>query len=280
MVFNKVYVTVKSFANKPCIVFYRQREVALYLRTRNGKVDGAESAPFVLPHRWTFATLMSCIEDNIKRTNDIKEIKIKQLYYKKAKGKGIVKLNGDCDVSCLLKEYPLTYQSGKRRKESTMYLAVDWEIVGMECYEKKMFYYSILFNLFFSVEANADFTPRKSPRIQAKGIDIFVHQVNQDLKISTNSDVIHKVRANSSVADVKSLLESYGCTEKVYVPTKGLYWIRKGTKQLVSLRNDEDLATCKQEYTKEGIRIACRAFSLAEDGQGNIITRNINLKMS
>lgn len=34
----------------------------------------------------------------------------------------------------------------------------------------------------------------------------------------------------------------------MFNPAKGLYWLRKGKKQLVSLKSPEDLQTCKDEY--------------------------------
>ena len=66
------------------------------------------------------------MKQHIKReTNSDGEVDITQLYYKKNKGKTVVKLTGDGDILALLNEYPLTYKSGKRKKETTMYLAVD-----------------------------------------------------------------------------------------------------------------------------------------------------------
>ena len=43
----------------------------------------------------------------------------------------------------------------------------------------------------------------------------------------------------------------------LYVPRKGIYWLRKGNKQPVFLKTDEDLETCKKEYGTGSIRIAC-----------------------
>lgn len=50
----------------------------------------------------------------------------------------------------------------------------------------------------------------------------------------------------------------------IYVPTSGLYWLRKGTKQCVSIKNDEDLKSAITEYTSKNgqissINIACLA---------------------
>lgn len=94
---------------------------------KNGKVYGAESMPFVLPRRWTFQTLSSCVADYVNRNNTGKELIIKQLYYKRAHAKGVVKLNSDCDISALLQEYPMRQPSGKRKRSTCMYLAVDLE---------------------------------------------------------------------------------------------------------------------------------------------------------
>lgn len=66
------------------------------------------------------------MKQHIKRvTNSDEEVDITRLYYKKSKGKTVVKLTGDGDILALLNEYPLTYKSGKRKRETTMYLAVD-----------------------------------------------------------------------------------------------------------------------------------------------------------
>ena len=87
--------------------FLQFREVSLFTQVKNGKVYGAESTPFVLPRRWTFKTLSSCVADYVNRNNTGKELIIKQLYYKRAHAKGVVKLNSDCNISALLQEYPM-----------------------------------------------------------------------------------------------------------------------------------------------------------------------------
>ena len=93
----------------------------------SGKVSGAENTPFVLPQRWTFTTLKNCVSDYVNRGKEETQLIVKQLYYKRSQGKGVVKINSDADIPSLLKEYPLTYPSGKRRRSCTMYLAVDLE---------------------------------------------------------------------------------------------------------------------------------------------------------
>ena len=97
------------------------------LLSKNGKVEGAECTPlFVLPNRWTYQTLWDCVKQHIKRvTNSDGEVDITQLYYKKSKGKTVLKLSGGGDVLALLNECPQTYKSRKRKRETTMYLAAD-----------------------------------------------------------------------------------------------------------------------------------------------------------
>lgn len=92
---------------------------------KSGKVNGAESTPFILPRRWTFETLKKCVADFVGRNNPSKKFEIKQLFYKRARGKGVVKIDGDGDISALLKEYPLVYPSGKKKAKVLMYLAVE-----------------------------------------------------------------------------------------------------------------------------------------------------------
>ena len=96
---------------------------------QNGKVDGAESTPFVLPQRWTYNTLLACVKDYSTRSLG-EEVEVLQLYCKKAKAKTVVKINSDTDIPALLNEYPLCYKSGKNRSEVVMYVAVDFRKAG------------------------------------------------------------------------------------------------------------------------------------------------------
>lgn len=89
-----------------------------------------------------------------------------------------------------------------------------------------------------------------------------MHELSKDMKVSSNSDVLHKVSADSTIQEINTLLKTYSNDEKVYTPSKGLYWLRKGSKQIVSLRNEEDLAKCKEEYKQLCIRLACHAIYL------------------
>ena len=67
-------------------------------------------------------------------------------------------------------------------------------------------------------------------------------------------------------------------TKKMYNPAKGLYWFRKGKKQLVSLKSPEDLQTCKDEY-KGNLHLACHKVSL-EKSSGIIAFNHFFLKES
>lgn len=105
-----------------------QREVSLFMTVKAGKVSGAESTPFPLKQGWTYDTLETCVEGYIK-ANIAPNRKIKQMYYKRNRGKGVVFLNGDGDIPALLKEYPVCYPTGKKkaRQDCVLYLAVDLE---------------------------------------------------------------------------------------------------------------------------------------------------------
>ena len=124
------YIQYKLNYNLIFVLFYisLQREVSLFMSVKDGKVYGAESTPFVLPHRWTYQTLKNCVEDYINRdlSNGNQPRIVKQMYYKRARGKGVVRLDGDGDIVALLKEYPIFYPSGKRKTgRCVMFLAVD-----------------------------------------------------------------------------------------------------------------------------------------------------------
>ena len=107
--------------------------MSLFLQVKAGKVVGPEMTPFVLPNRWTFETLKNCVEDYVQRkTNEHR--RVKQLYYKRSRGKSVERLDGDSDISALLDEYPLRYPSGKKRERHTMYLAVDLDDKGKPKY--------------------------------------------------------------------------------------------------------------------------------------------------
>jgi len=118
----------------------------------------------------------------------------------------------------------------------------------------------------FSAEA---VTPRRSPRLSNNdAYDIFVFKLTKAnkgvLRVSSNSSVIHKVGKDNDLNSIKALLRSHSANDITFVPSYGLYWLRKGSKEPVALNTDEDLTSCKQEYlSKTGrqlasIRLACR----------------------
>lgn len=115
-------------------IFYFEREVALYTSTKNGMVPGTELGVFVLPHRWTFATLRACVYDFLASQFDAREkdIRIDRMYYKKSgKSRTVVVINGDMDISALLDEYPLTFACGRKKsgQRAKIIMAVDWSLV-------------------------------------------------------------------------------------------------------------------------------------------------------
>ena len=84
------------------------------------EVKGAESIPFELPSRWDFKSLIM-IKDHVQLTVD-KDISIDKLYFKKCgRSKALVVVNGDLDVTSMLREYP-GFQ--------WMYMAVDWHVMA------------------------------------------------------------------------------------------------------------------------------------------------------
>ena len=123
---------IQNFYNP--FVSYFQREVALYTSTKNGMIEGVQLGSFVLPHRWTFATLKACVHDFLASSLQSlrQDIKIDRIYYKKSgKSKHVVAVNGDMDISALLDEYPLTFACGKRKTgiRCKIIMAVDWSHV-------------------------------------------------------------------------------------------------------------------------------------------------------
>lgn len=128
-----VKLSIEPSRGGDVIIFPRpffQREVSLFLDVKGGKVSGPELTSFVLPKRWTFQTLKSCVEDYINRRSDTGERRVKQLYYKRARGKSVVRLDSDTDISSLLDEYPLRHPNGKKKSRCIMYLAADMQDIN------------------------------------------------------------------------------------------------------------------------------------------------------
>ena len=108
-----------------------QREISLFLQMKAGKVCGPETIPFVLPKWWMFKKLKSFVQDYINRKSDGGERRVKQLFYRRARGKSIVQLDSESDISALLDEYPLRHPTGKKKSgRCIMYLAADLENIN------------------------------------------------------------------------------------------------------------------------------------------------------
>lgn len=163
---------------------------------------------------------------------------MKQLFYRRARGKSIVRLDSESDISTLLDEYPLRHPTGKKKSgRCIMYLAADLEKIN---------------------DTPAVSTPRRSPRLVQNRFDIFVHKLEEGTgKISNTAEVMHNVDRSAKLSNIIELLLKIDNEDSLYVPRKGIYWLRKGNKQPVLLKTDEDLETCKKEYGTGSIRIAC-----------------------
>ena len=105
---------------------------------------------------------------------------------------------------------------------------------------------------------------RRSPRIAERMLQIFVYkatQKNKQIKVSGSADVLRDVSKQSTVQQLANRLRFID-GDAVYVPTSGLFWLRKGTKQCVSLKTDDDFMLAINEYTSKNghispINIAC-----------------------
>ena len=75
---------------------------------------------------------------------------------------------------------------------------------------------------------------RRSPRLTAKTIQLFVYKAterNNQIKVSRSVDILRDIPMQISVHQLASKLR---CLEgdAIYVPTSGLYWLRKGTSNV------------------------------------------------
>lgn len=96
-------------------------------------------------------------------------------------------------------------------------------------------------------------------------MDIFVfkaEEVRGRINVSGAAKTLHKVDKNSSLEEIKMLLRSYNDKDAVFVPLKGLYWMKKGTKQCVALQSDSDLAKAIEQYGSTNLCLACGTLSL------------------
>ena len=72
---------------------------------------------------------------------------------------------------------------------------------------------------------------RRSPRLQAQVADIFIYPFVNG-KVLATADTLHNVLCNGTLSNIMLLIVTLG-TENFYTPKKGLYWLRKGTRQLL-----------------------------------------------
>ena len=102
-------------------------------------MSGVEQTPFVLPHRWTFETLKTSIEQYVNSHLGIQS-KVAQIYYKKSgRSRAIIPIRSDKDIPALLNEYPLTCAgSGRRSRKCLMVLAVDLDSIKTDPIDKDL----------------------------------------------------------------------------------------------------------------------------------------------
>ncbi|KAK3747393.1 hypothetical protein QZH41_012088, partial [Actinostola sp. cb2023] len=116
-------------------------------------------------------------------------------------------------------------------------------------------------------------TPRRSPRNSKSHMDIFVFEAKEvkgKIQVFGAAKTLHKVSRDTTLDEIKVILRSYDDREIVFVPLKGLYWLKKGTKQCVTLKDDSDLEKAKEQYKASNLCLACATLSMASKDNGNI----------
>lgn len=71
-----------------------------------------------------------------------------------------------------------------------------------------------------------------------------------DVRLSKTTTLI-RVASDVSLVDFKALVRAQS-ESIMYTPARGFFWLRKGTKQLMELKSEEDLQNCKSDYAKGG----------------------------
>ena len=86
------------------------------------------------------------------------------------------------------------------------------------------------------------------------------HQKKKQIKVSGSADIhdISKQTTVQELANRRRIIER----DTVYVPTSGLFWLGKGTKQCVKLKTDEDFECALSEYTNKNGTISSLPVSL------------------
>lgn len=125
---------------------------------------------------------------------------------------------------------------------------------------------------------------RRSPRLMASTntskehpkvniMDVFLFEVSKNQrgepKISKTASVLHNIATDITLGDLKCLLrQNETSSSAIFVPSAGLYYVRKGCKQMVDLKTENDLISCKEEYKDmkdkklSHIRIACATVDI------------------
>lgn len=112
--------------------------------------------------------------------------------------------------------------------------------------------------------------PRRSPRTKKSSFDIFLFNAekkNSEIKVTGSASVISKVDLHAHLEDIKLKIREIENDSVLFIPIKGLYWLRKGKKQCVNLNTEEDLEACKNDYIDgkgnlSSIRLACASIPL------------------
>ena len=133
-------------------------------------------------------------------------------------------------------------------------------------------------------------TPRRSPRLALTRststatsvpatalMDVFVFEVmntkQNEPKISKSSILLQDVNEECTLSVLKEQLRAFDGSQNLFVPASGLFWLRKGSKQMVQLKTEKDLAFCKDECMDKvkgrvnSIRVACAAVSVENLGK-------------
>ena len=84
---------------------------------------------------------------------------------------------------------------------------------------------------------------------------------NKQIKVSGSADILRDIPKHTTVQELANRLRVID-GDTIYVPTSGLFWLRKGTKQCVKLKTNEDFESAPSEYankngTVSSISIAC-----------------------
>jgi len=85
------------------------------------------------------------------------------------------------------------------------------------------------------------------------------------MKLSKTSVILHGIPHDCNLTKLKQELNNAE-GRRVFVPANGLYWLRKGNKQLVQLKTDHDWQSCRDDYrdakgNMSSVRIACVAVN-------------------